>query len=46
VKTKFIVHPLGETMQAPALTAVIETPEVPAYGGAVPRQFGFSPPFG
>jgi hypothetical protein len=29
-------------MQAPALTAVSETPDVPAYGGDVPRQFGLS----
>src|SRR5438067_248984 len=41
VKTKFIVQPLGETMQVPAATALTETPSVPAYGGAVPRQFGW-----
>src|ERR687896_413931 len=46
VKTKFIVQPLGETMQAPALTAVVETPSVPAYGGAVPRQLGSRAAFG
>ena len=55
VKTKFIVQPFGETMQVPADTALTETPSVPAYGGAVPRQFtssassgasGTSTPFG
>jgi len=42
VKTKFIVQPEGETMQVPALTAVVETPSVSTYGGAVPRQSGFT----
>src|SRR5205085_6931062 len=28
-------------MQVPAATAVTETPPVLAYGGAVPRQFGW-----
>ena len=42
MKTKFIVQPFGETMQVPAETAVAETPSVPAYGGAVPRQLGSS----
>src|SRR5919198_106050 len=39
---KFIVQPDGETMQVPALTAVMETPEVPTNGGAVPRQSGLT----
>src|ERR671931_774736 len=37
---KFIVQPDGETMHVPALTAVMERPEVPTNGGAVPRQSG------
>src|SRR5687767_13784228 len=28
-------------MHVPALTAVAETPSVPTYGGAVPRQFSW-----
>src|SRR5256714_15233845 len=39
---KFIVQPAGETMQVPALTAVTETPDGLAYGGAVPRQSGLT----
>jgi hypothetical protein len=33
-----MVQPYGETMQVPAATPVRETPDVPTYGGAVPRQ--------
>src|SRR5919199_2018024 len=42
VKTKFIVHPLGETMQVPALTAVVETPSVAPDAGRGPRQTGLT----
>src|SRR5919198_5598328 len=40
VNTKFIVQPLGETMQVPAATAVGDTPSAPTYGGAVAQQLG------
>src|SRR2546421_304155 len=39
---KFIVQPDGETMQVPALTAVMDRPEVPTNGGAVQRQSGLT----
>src|ERR687886_2204921 len=39
---KFIVQPDGDTMQVPALTAVMERPDVPTNGGAVPRQSGLT----